>query len=236
MSCELKAAFRSPFSFLSRRVVSVSADTEMPVQKMAREDTRVGRWRDAQENSWPDYGVRVPTVRNPRPEGFIRLIYFDKRRSAELLEHIAAASPGRDMLVELARFAKLPEFGSTGTLCQQDQRAILSQLIDKATDLDTEGVIDLHQPSEDPRRTSWTKLHPDQAIAIRGEVTSAKDIQPSSLRVEVGSTTVRVYVERDHLLHLNQSYLAGLPITVVGKVRSVPRTEMCAAAIGNLSA
>lgn len=195
----------------------------------------VRRWRDAQQNSWPDYGVRVPTVRNARPEGFIRLIYFDKRRAVELLEHISAASAGRDMLLNLAKSAKPPEFGATATLGQQDQRAILSQLMGKATDLDTEGIIDLHQPSEVSRRTSWVKLHPDQAIAIKGEVTSAKDIQPSSLRVEVESTTIRVYVERDHLLHLNQSYLTGLSITVVGKVRSIPRIEMCAAAIGNLS-
>jgi hypothetical protein len=195
----------------------------------------VRRWRDAQQNSWPDYGVRVPTVRNARPEGFIRLIYFDRRRAVELLEHISAASAGRDMLLNLAKSAKPPEFVATATLGQQDQRAILSQLMGKATDLDTEGIIDLHQPSEVSRRTSWVKLHPDQAIAIKGEVTSAKDIQPSSLRVEVESTTIRVYVERDHLLHLNQSYLTGLSITVVGKVRSVPRIEMCAAAIGNLS-
>jgi len=199
---------------------------------MAKSDSSVRRYRDAETNDWPDYGVSIPTARNPRPSPlqFMRHIYFDQRRTAELLEHIAATDSGRTMLDNLARTPLV-----AGTQ-QQDLRAILSRLIDNAAEPDGGGVVDLHHPSTSTRERSWTELHPDQAIAVRGTVTSGKDIQPSSLRVGIGPVIVRVYVERDHFLHLNQSYLSGLPVTVVGKVRSVPRIEMIAALIGTLAA
>jgi hypothetical protein len=155
-----------------------------------------------------------------------RLIYFDQYRAAELLEHIASSSSGR------AALAKLPVGSSADLSLQRDQRMVLSQLISQAQDLKIDGIIDLHQREDNSRRTLWAHVHPDQAIAIRGAITSAKDVQPSSLRLEVGGTLVRVFVERDHFLHLNQSYLAGCPITALGKVRSVPRVELLAAAIG----
>lgn len=203
---------------------------------MGRESS-VRSYREAQDNPWPDYGIRAPSVRNPRPivPRFTRLIYFNQRYAAELLEHIASASQGRSMLARLTMLAQLTEVDVAGFVRQQDQRAMLCQLIAKATDLETGGVIDLHRPDDNPRRTSWEKLHPDQVIAIRGSVASAKDVQPSSLRLTVGTSSVRVCVERDRFLHLNQSYLVGLPITVLGTVRSVPRAEMCTAAIGTLS-
>ena len=197
----------------------------------------VRSYRDAGDNTFPDdYGTRMPkAVRDVRPfPQFIRHIYFDQRRSTELLEHIASTDSGRAALSDLARLAQVAEYDSAGVQRQQDLRAMLSQLIDDAVDLEDEGVVDLHYPSGKRRRKSWSELHPDQVIAIRGKVTSAKDVQPSSLRVDVGSAVVRVYVERDHLLHLNQSYLSGLPVTVVGKVRSVPRKEMSTAVIATL--
>jgi hypothetical protein len=210
-------------------------DIEASTQKMSSESTVRG-YREAPDNPFTDYGVHAPGARNPRSIMPTRLIYFDQRYAAELLEHIASASPGRTMLKWLTMEAQLTEADPTGFLRQHDQRAILSQLIAKATDLEVGGIIDLHLPDDISRRTSWAKLHPDQVIAIRGAVTSAKDIQPSSLRLEVATTSVRVYVERSHFLHLNQSYLTVLPITIVGKVRSVPRAEMCTAAIGTLPA
>jgi len=78
----------------------------------------------------------------------------------------------------------------------------------------------------------WPDVHPDQVVAIRGAVASAKDVQPSSLRLNVGTTPVRVFVDRDHFLHLNQGYLTAWPITVVGKVRSVSNVEVLGVAIG----
>jgi hypothetical protein len=183
------------------------------------------------EPAVPEPAVPEPAV----PES--RLIYFDQRLAADLLEHIGSTSAGRAMLAALAKRSNLKGVNFSGVLRQHDQRAILSQIIDEATDLKVEGVIDLHLPEGGSRQTSWEKLHPDQVIAIRGVVNSTKDVQPSSLRLKVGTTLVRAYVERDHFLHLNQSYLTGLPIiTIVGKVRSLPRTEMCAAAIGVLQA
>ena len=193
--------------------------------------------RELGDSSWPGYSHRDRSVRTEHQIAtqFTRLIYFDQGRAAELLDHIASTSRGRAMLAKLAKSAELSQFDFAGNWRQHDQRAIMHELIVKAADLEAEGIIDLHQPDDALRRTSWTRLHPNEVIAIRGAVTSAKDVQLSSLRLEVEATSIRVYVERDHLLHLNQSYFTGLPITVVGKVRSVPRTEMCAAAIGILS-
>lgn len=196
---------------------------------------------DVPENSRPHYtairGVRpLPpesggapqSVKDNRPQS-TRLIYFDQRRATELLEHIASTSPGFNMLRNLA------EVDSTNVLGTPNQRAILHQIIHGAKDLEV-GVIDLHQPDDSNRQTSWTQLHPDQVVAIRGTVASGKDVQPSSIRLEVGAASVRVFVERDHFLHLNQKYLTRLPITIIGKVRSVPRIELCAVAIGIQSA
>ena len=139
------------------------------------------------------------------------------------------------MLADLTKHADLPSFDPAGIPPQHDHRAILSALIAAADDdLDVGGVIDLHMLADGSRRVTWEQVHPDQVIAIRGAVAAAKDVQPSSLRLGIGATSVRVYVQRDRFLHLNQGYLTGLTITVVGMVRSVPRTEMYAAAIGTI--
>ena len=52
------------------------------------------------------------------------------------------------MLVKLTMLAQLKEMDVTGIPRQYDQRAILSQIIAKATDLETGGIIDLHQPDD----------------------------------------------------------------------------------------
>lgn len=195
----------------------------------------VGTFRDDPSPSpWPGYGNDIPTIRqhHPAPLEFIRHIYFDQHLSEELLEHVGSTDSGRIMLGNLPSFARLAD---GNTRWQQDLRATLLEIIENAVDLENDGIIDLHQPSNGPRRRSWAELHPDQAIAIKGTVTSGKDIQPSSLRVDAGSAIVRVYVARDRFLHLNQSYLTGPRVTVVGKVRSVPRTEIVTAAIGTLA-
>ena len=182
--------------------------------------------RELPESPRPNY-FRVRRVRDvpldpsPHESSDIRLIYFDHCHAAETLEQIASTSSGRAMLDKLTE----AEFAS-------NQRAILLQLIAKVIDLNIGEIIDLHQLENASRRTSWNQLHPDQAVAIRGAVTSTKDVQPSSLRLEAGIVSVRVFIQRDHFLHLNQSYLNALPITIIGKVRSVPRIEICAAAIG----
>jgi hypothetical protein len=155
-----------------------------------------------------------------------RLIYFDHNRATELLEHIASSAAGR---AAISKFAGTP---SADLAQQRDQRAVLSRLIAEAEDLKDEGIVDLHYPTGSSRRVHWSSVHPDQVIAVKGSVTSAKDIQPSSLRLEVEGKTVRAFVDRDHFLHLNQSYLATRAITVVGKVRSVPQAELLAAAVG----
>jgi hypothetical protein len=188
-----------------------------------------GPHQELSENPRPRYTPHIRAVRDISPQP-TRLIYFDKRRAAELLENIASTSPGHAML------ANLTELDSTGILGRPNRRAIFYQILDSAVDLAVGVVIDLHQPDDANRQTSWTQLHPDQVVAIRGTVSAAKDIQPSSVRLAVDETSVRVFVERDHFLHLNQSYLTRQPITVIGEVRSVPRIEMCAAAIGILSA
>lgn len=165
----------------------------------------------------------------------MRLIYFDERRAVEILEHIASSPSGLTRLDEVAKRAKAAWPDSAVVLREHDQRAILSQLITDMNKLGT-GFVDLHQPDDALTQISWNQLHPDQAIAVRGAVVSAKDVQLSSLRLEGEDTSVRVYVERDHFLHLNKSYLARQQIlTVVGKVRSVPNEEVCAAVIGTIS-
>lgn len=212
-------------------------ESETSVSEMAMSSTVRGVPRPINESEThrPDY-VSHKRVRASRsiPSSSIRLIYFDERLAADLLEHLASAPVGRTMLAHLAMRARIEEANLFDTLQQHDQRAILSQIIDNATDLEVGGVIDLHQPEGQSRRTAWPRLHPDQVIAVRGIVISPKDIQPSSLRLQAEATFVRAYVERDHFLHLNQKYLTGLPVTIVGKVRSVPRIEMRAATIGVL--
>jgi hypothetical protein len=196
----------------------------------------VGHFRELPQESSPElpkkprprYAPRIRAVRPVLPQA-TRLIYFDQRRASDLLEHIEASPPGRDMLTGLV------EADALSLLGKPNQRAILYQLIDSAVDLEVGEVIDLHQPDVGNRKITWTQLHPDQGVAVRGIVDSAKDVQPSSVRLAVGAISVRVFVERDHFLHLNQSYLTQSPLIVVGKVRSVPRIEVCAAAIGTVS-
>ena len=60
--------------------------------------------------------------------------------------------------------------------------------------------MDLGLLTEGGHQRSWTQLHPDQVIAIKGMVVSAKDVQPSSLRLDAGPMSVRVFVERTHFL------------------------------------
>jgi hypothetical protein len=180
------------------------------------------------EKPRPRYAPRIRAVRAVLPQA-THLIYFDHRRASDLLEHIGASPLGREMLTGLAGT------DSTGFLGTSNQRAIFYRLIDGATDLKAGDVIDLHQPDTSNRNISWTQSYPDQGIAVRGMVDSAKDVQPSSVRLAVGAISVRVFVERDRFLHLNQSYLTQSPLIVIGNVRSVPRVEMCAAAIGVLS-
>ena len=74
---------------------------------------------------------------------------------------------------------------STSFLGTPNQRAILYRLIDGATDLEAGEVIDLHQPDTSNRKIPWTQSHPDQGVAVRGIVDSAKDVQPSSVRLAV---------------------------------------------------
>jgi hypothetical protein len=175
----------------------------------------------------PPY-IAHDTARNARSISLesTRLIYFDRNRAGELLEHIASSTGGR------AALAKIPGSGPTDLILQRNQRSILSRLISDADDLAAEGLIDLHQPDGVSRRVRWSDVHPDQAIAVRGTVASVKDIQPSSMRLKAETITVRAFVNKDHFLHLNQSYLTAWPITILGSVRSVPRLEVLAVAIG----
>ena len=168
------------------------------------------------------------TVRSAA-EIIARMIYFDQSRAAELIEDISSTRQG------LSLISYLGGIDAEGVIRQPDRRAVLLRLIDDEMKPALGEVIELRLTDQGLPRGSWEELHPEQPIAITGRVASAKDVQPSSLRLQVGTTSVRVYVERDHFLHLNQSYLTALPIAiVVGKVRSVPRTEMRAAAIGTL--
>jgi hypothetical protein len=180
------------------------------------------------EKTRRSYVQRHFAARNARPIPLVgaRLIYFDQDLAADLLEHIASSETGRAFLTEL------PGSDPADLLFQRNQRAVLSQLIDQAEDLEAGGIIDLHQSNTVSRRMSWMDVHPDQAVAIRGTIISAKDVQPSSLRLEVDGTSVRAFVKRDHFLHLNQTYLTGWPITVVGKIRSVPHVEIISVAVG----
>lgn len=157
------------------------------------------------------------------------LIYFDQSRAAELLEDVFSTLPGRNFLATLASQIGVD---SIGVLQQQNQRLILSQLMIYETGLEVGGIVDLYQPDGGHRESLWEQFHPDQAVVIRGTVASAKDVQPSNLQLKAGAKTVRVYVERDHFLHLNQGYLTRRQIIAIGKVRSVPRSEIRAAAIG----
>jgi hypothetical protein len=160
-----------------------------------------------------------------------RIIYFDQHRAAELIEDIASTSQGSSLL------SRLGGMDSTGVIRQLDRRTALLRLIANEINPVLGEIVELRHTDNGLPRASWNELHPEQAVAITGKVTSTRDVQPSSLRLQVDTTTVRVYVERDHFLHLNRSYLTGLPMTiVVGKVRSVPGTEMCATAIGILPA
>lgn len=177
--------------------------------------------------SRPNYALHG-LVRNPQSihvDG-ARLIYFDHDHAGELLEHIASSPAGR------AAISELSGTGSADLTLQRNQRATLSRLIAEAEDLEGGGIIDLHYPKGSSRRVPWPNVHPDQPIAVKGSVTSTKDVQPSSLRLEVEGKTIRTFVDKDHFLHLNQSYLTTRTITVVGKVRSVPQGEMLAVAIG----
>ena len=182
----------------------------------------VGKVRQRTGTARPNLYRRVREARSitPTPEPSqrfeVRLIYFDQSRSSELIDNIESTSAGQSMLNGL----------------DGNQRSILVQLIRKIIHLKGAGPVDLDLLTEGGHQSSWAQLHPDQVIAVKGVVTSAKDVQPSSLRLEAGSMSVRVFVERTHFLHLNQSYLSGCPISVIGTVRSVPRTEMSAAAIG----
>lgn len=188
---------------------------------------RVGKIHPLPESERPSFyppARRKSSTLAPAPElsaADARIIYFDQRRAAELLENLTSSASVRAELSNIAENA-----------CAENRRATLAQLITSISGLPVGDLIDLHLLGRKYWQTSWSRLHPDQVVAAKGVVSSAKDIQPSSLRLEVGATMVRVFVERDRFLHLNQSYLSNLPITVIGTVRSIPRIEMCAAAIG----
>lgn len=182
----------------------------------------VGKVRPRTEAARPNFYSRVggrrsiPPAVEPSQRFDVRLIYFDQSCSSELIDNMESTSAGRTLLNDL----------------DGNQRSKLVQLIRNIIDFKGAGPVDLGLLTEGGHQRSWTQLHPDQVIAIKGMVVSAKDVQPSSLRLDAGPMSVRVFVERTHFLHLNQSYLSGLPISVIGTVRSVPRTEMSAAAIG----
>lgn len=181
----------------------------------------VGRVRPRTEAARASYyrvrGIRsIPPALESSQRLEVRLIYFDQKRSSELIDNIESTSAGRVMLSDL----------------DGNQRSKFVQVIKKVIELKDAGPVDLGLLADGGQQRTWAQLHPDQVIIIKGVVTSARDIQPSSLRLETGSMSVRVFVDRTHFLHLNQSYLSNLPISIIGTVRSVPRTEMNAAAIG----
>jgi hypothetical protein len=163
---------------------------------------------------------------HPIPVEGARLIYFDHYHAEELLEHIASNATGRAMIAKL-HDSEIVELES-----QRNQRIMFSQLATRADDLRADGLIDLLQSGGTSRRVSWNDVHPDQPIAIRGTISSLEAVQPSSLGLEVEGKPVQVFVRRDGFLHLNQSYLTARRITALGKVRSVPRRQMIAVAIG----
>lgn len=71
-------------------------------------------------------------------------------------------------------------------------------------------------------------LHPAQAVIVRGVAASAKDITRGGFYLDVSGVRARILVDYTYALHLNQRYLSSRTITVVGRVRSVPRSEITA--------
>lgn len=76
-----------------------------------------------------------------------------------------------------------------------------------------------------------SELYPGRAILVRGSVVTAQSVTPSGFDVSVSNGRARILVDKSQGLHLNQRFLAGQEVWVLGRVLSIPRRQFRAAAV-----
>ena len=175
----------------------------------------------------PEYHLH-DRVRNSKPlySRETRLIYFDSRCAAEILDDLGSAGFGYELVAQAS--GREP----ADIALYRNRRAIFSAMIQRADDLNDRGMLDLHQSSSSSRRITWSSTHPEQVVAIAGEVSSPQELRSSGFRINFEGTSIHVVLNRENCLHRNYEYLVSHEITVVGKVQSVSGVEVIAGAIG----
>lgn len=174
----------------------------------------------------PYYGTQESNVGSFRPAvpktSIRRLIYLDETSSRVLLQQVAAAPKG----------TAPPTPGSSSGLDPNGSEnlwSILSkysaQPINQQQPMDIAERVEIKIPND---------FHPGQAVVIFGRAGSPKSMTPGGFDLHLDDVSVRVLVDRTQSLHLNQGYLNGKNICVVGRVVSVPRRQVRACAISVL--
>ena len=188
-------------------------------------DPRVGSFRELPtESSRPDYQPKVGKYRTlpgtVNNQGTARLIYLDEVRVRSLLEQIAAVASGRQSLGAYA------PINPRGVIVKEyNPWTVLANLAEMA---DENAFVDL---CESRPLDIDSNLHPSQAVGLKGLVPTARDVTPSGFPLSIARQSFRVLVDRIHALHLNQAYLTSWTVAVLGRVHSVPRLQVRAAAI-----
>lgn len=154
--------------------------------------------------------------------GPLRLIYYDPVPIADVVGNLGSSERGRSLL----RSSDLID--GNGNVLDRNPRILLLRLM---ASMNGHGVVD--PEFDELRQVEDFDLHPNQVVVARGRVRAANDVMPSSVRLEVGSASMSILVDKNRFLHHNKSYLTASAITVIGVVRSVPRCQIRAAGLAS---
>lgn len=76
-----------------------------------------------------------------------------------------------------------------------------------------------------------SELYPGRGVMVNGSVLAAPSVTPSGFDVSVHDAKLRILVDRAQGLHLNQRFLTLRQVWILGRVVSVPRRQIRAAAV-----
>lgn len=153
------------------------------------------------------------------PPHTLRLVYLDRDRGALCVERLAATSHGAKALeMQTLRPGDHVEKGNLAFLLE---RIAAKERSSEAVDLCRGAGL----------KPAGEELHPGQVLLLRGRVASTTDVLPASLLLSMTGGAIRVLVDREHGLHLNQRYLTEHEVRVIGILHSVPRTQLRAVAL-----
>lgn len=171
-----------------------------------------------------DFGINVDAgrpasmaQRQPR----LQVIYLNDVLARSLIEQIAGAPEGV-LKTNLAVHAG-------GVLAPHNVWAVVADL--RGVDSNASAVdLSTQMPVRVPE-----DLYPSQALTLTGSIGPTRSITPTGFNLILGDVEMRVLVDRQQGLHLNQSYLAGREVVVVGSVQSVVRSKVRASAIATVA-